>query len=97
MDGKLFALWGISKISDGKLVLDTVLPFALDAAPVNLVVAPADIRTVIYGVSEDPVLRYVQWNYIKDNWEAILAKVDNFFLAKRILSLAVSGFRRGNN
>ncbi|QQK47992.1 Aminopeptidase [Penicillium digitatum] len=91
IDGKPICLQALSVTEDEDLLRESIVPFNFNSTPDHAVPA-ADMRILGIGLAANPVGRVVQWEYMKQNWDACLSKMGNPIIVDRFIRVSLAGF-----
>lgn len=92
IDGKLLCLSVLGLIKDTGLLRTSVIPFNFNTSPPSNAVPSADMHVLAGSLSNNYIGRPLQWEYIKANWDAIVAKIGNPIVVDRFVNTSLSRF-----
>ncbi|KAG5979182.1 hypothetical protein E4U55_005468 [Claviceps digitariae] len=91
IDGKLLCLSALSAAEDEQILQDLVA-FNFNTAPPHNANNAADMHVLGMGLSGNPLGRKVQWAFMKNNWDACVAKLGNPIVLDRFVRVSLGGF-----
>ncbi|KAG6266511.1 hypothetical protein E4U47_005743 [Claviceps purpurea] len=91
IDGKMLCLSALSAPEDEQILKDLVA-FNFNTGPPNNANNAADMHVLGMGLSGNPVGRQVQWAFMKNNWDACVAKLGNPIVVDRFVRVSLGGF-----
>lgn len=77
---------------DPAVLRDTVLPFCYGTAPADRVLKTTEMRPLVTWLAQRAPAGPLQWEYIKTNWDAIVAKVGMSDMMCRTLNASLFTF-----
>lgn len=90
---KVACLVAIGFAQDPDVLRDVVFPFIYGMAPQDPVLEPTEMRIPITHLAfNGRTSRYMQWDYIKDNWDAVTTKMGTSEGLSRVLAGALPSF-----
>ncbi|PNY27511.1 Aminopeptidase 2, mitochondrial [Tolypocladium capitatum] len=92
IDGKLICLQSLSVVEDEELLRKSIIPFNFNASPPSDSVPAADMHALGMGLASNPVGRAAQWEFMKNNWDACIAKLGNPIVVDRFVRVSLGGF-----
>ena len=92
IDGKLICLGALSSVEDEQIVKEHIVPFNFNVKPTNNAVNSADMHVLGTGLAGNPVGRQVQWAFMKNNWDACVAKLGNPIVVDRFVRVSLGSF-----
>lgn len=92
IDGKLFCLSVLGLAKDPEVLKSSIIPFNFNTSPPSDAVPSADMHVLAGSLSANVVGRPLQWEYIKNNWDAIVAKIGNPIVVDRFVNVSLSRF-----
>lgn len=92
IDGKLFCLSVLGLVKDTQILNSAVIPFNFNTSPPSNAVPSADMHVLGASLSNNVVGRPLQWEYMKKNWDAIVAKIGNPIVVDRFVNVSLSRF-----
>jgi hypothetical protein len=92
IDGKLLCLSVLGLVKDTNLLKSEVIPFNFNKSPPSNAVPSADMHVLCGSLSNNYVGRPIQWEYMKNNWDAIVAKIGNPIVVDRFVNSSLSRF-----
>ncbi|PHH70717.1 hypothetical protein CDD82_6963 [Ophiocordyceps australis] len=92
IDGKLICLQALSATDDESLLRKSIVPFNFNTSPPSDSVPAADMHALGMGLSKNATGRVVQWEYMKNNWGACVAKLGNPIVVDRFIRVSLGGF-----
>lgn len=92
IDGKLFSLSVLGLVKDPEVLKSTIIPFNFNTSPPSDAVPSADMHVLAGSLSNNVVGRPLQWEYVKNNWDAIVAKIGNPIVVDRFVNVSLSRF-----
>lgn len=92
IDGKLICLGVLSAVKDAELIKSSILPFNFNTSPPSDSVPSADMHVLAGGLSSNRIARPIQWEYVKNNYDAVIAKLGNPIVVDRFINLSLSRF-----
>jgi len=92
IDGKLFCLSVLGLVKDPELLKSSIIPFNFNTSPPSDAVPSADMHVLAGSLSNNVVGRPLQWEYVKENWDAIVAKIGNPIVVDRFVNVSLSRF-----
>ncbi|SPO03523.1 related to (AAP1) - alanine/arginine aminopeptidase [Cephalotrichum gorgonifer] len=99
IDGRTICLSALGGVKDEAIVKDTLLPFLFNAsppAPASDSVPSADMHVLAGGLGANHLSRPLQWKYIQENWDAIVAKIGNPIVLDRFVQVSLPSFNDGS-
>ncbi|KAG6024767.1 hypothetical protein E4U41_001688 [Claviceps citrina] len=94
IDGKLLCLNALSAPEDEQILKDLVA-FNFNTGPPDNANNAADMHVLGMGLGGNPVGRRVQWEFMKANWDACVAKLGNPIVLDRFVRVSLGGFTDG--
>lgn len=92
VDGKLFCLSVLGLLKDRDLLKSSVIPFNFNTSPPEDSVPSADMHVLSGSLSNNAIARPLQWEFIQENWDAIVAKIGNPIVVDRFVNVSLSRF-----
>lgn len=92
IDGKLFCLSVLGLVKDAEILKSSIIPFNFNTSPPSDSVPNADMHVLSGSLSNNVVGRPLQWEFIKNNWDAIVAKIGNPIVVDRFVNVSLSRF-----
>ena len=92
VDGKLVCLSVLGLCKDADLVKNNLLPFNFNTTPASNSVPSADMHALGNSLAVNRVARPIQWQFIKDNYDAAISKLGNPIVVDRFINLSLSKF-----
>jgi aminopeptidase N len=92
IDGKLLCLSVLGLVKDTNLLKSEVIPFNFNKSPPSNAVPSADMHVLCGSLSNNYIGRPIQWEYMKNNWDAIVAKIGNPIVVDRFVNSSLSRF-----
>ncbi|KAH7120209.1 peptidase family M1-domain-containing protein [Dactylonectria estremocensis] len=92
IDGKLFSLSVLGTVKDAELLKTEIIPFAFNESPPNNSVPSGDMHVLGSSVAVNVIGRPLQWEFMKANWDAVIAKLGNPVVVDRYMNLSLSRF-----
>jgi hypothetical protein len=92
IDGKLIALGALATVDDADLVKNNLIPFNFNSSPPQNAVPAADMHVLGGGLAAHPVGRAIQWEFMKSNWDLVVAKLGNPIVVDRFVGLSLKTF-----
>ncbi|PTB63773.1 aminopeptidase N [Trichoderma citrinoviride] len=92
IDGKLIALAALSTVDDADIVKNNLVPFNFNASPPHNAVPAADMHVLGGNLAAHPVGRNAQWEFMKSNWDQVVAKLGNPIVVDRFIGLSLKTF-----
>ncbi|PFH56944.1 hypothetical protein XA68_15744 [Ophiocordyceps unilateralis] len=90
VDGKPLCLQALAAAEDEKMILEAIIPFNFGTSSDS--VPPADMHVLGSSLADKALARDLQWKYVKDNWEACLAKLGNPIVVDRFVRVSLGSF-----
>ncbi|QPH19663.1 hypothetical protein C2857_004954 [Epichloe festucae Fl1] len=91
IDGKLLCLNALS-VAEDEQILNDLVAFNFNASPPNNANNAADMHVLGMGLSGNPTGRQVQWAFMKNNWNACVAKLGNPIVLDRFVRVSLGSF-----
>ncbi|KAK1727724.1 peptidase family M1 [Colletotrichum acutatum] len=95
IDGKEICLSNLGFVRDEDIIKNNLLPFLFNKsppAPASDSVPSADMHSLGSALAGNSVARQIQWDYVKNNWEACLAKLGNPIVVDRFIQVSLGKF-----
>ncbi|KAH6885724.1 peptidase family M1-domain-containing protein [Thelonectria olida] len=92
VDGKLFSLSVLGLVKDEELLLKEIIPFNFNQSPPSNAVPSGDMHVLGGSVSANIIGRPLQWKFMKENWDAVIAKLGNPVVVDRYINTSLSRF-----
>lgn len=92
VDGKLFSLSVLGTVKDAELIKSEILPFNFNKEPASNAVPSADMHMLGSSLSVNIIGRPLQWKFMKENWDAVIAKLGNPVVVDRFMNISLSRF-----
>lgn len=92
IDGKLFCLSVLGLVKDPEILKNKVIPFNFNTTPPSDAVPSADMHVLSGTLSSNIVGRPLQWEYAKQHWDDIVAKIGNPIVVDRLVNVSLSRF-----
>ncbi|CZS77032.1 unnamed protein product [Fusarium graminearum] len=92
IDGKLLSLSVLGTVKDAEILKKDVIPFNFNQSPPSNAVPAGDMHVLGGSVANNVVGRPVQWQFMKDNWDAVITKLGNPVVVDRYMNLSLSRF-----
>jgi aminopeptidase N len=92
IDGKLFCLSVLGLTKDPELLKTSIIPFNFNTSPPSNAVPSADMHVLAGSLSSNIVGRPLQWDFVKNNWDAIVSKIGNPIVVDRFVNVSLSRF-----
>lgn len=92
IDGKLFCLGVLGAVKDTDLIKNNIIPFNFNQSPPSNAVHSADMHVLGASLSANILARPLQWEFMKENWDAVIAKLGNPVVVDRYMNLSLSRF-----
>lgn len=92
IDGKLICLGAMSVTEDEEVLRKSIISFNFNASPPSDSVPAADMHALGMGLAGNPVGRAAQWEFMKNNWDACIAKLGNPIVVDRFVRVTLGGF-----
>lgn len=92
VDGKLFCLRVLASVKDTELLNSSIIPFNFNAQPPSNAVPSADMHVLGVGLAANTTARPLQWEFMKNNWDAVVAKLGNPIVVDRYINVSLRGF-----
>lgn len=92
IDGKLFSLSVLGTVKDADLLNSEIIPFIFNQSPPQNAVPSGDMHVLGASVSANIVGRPLQWDFMKKNWDAVIAKLGNPVVVDRYINISLSRF-----
>lgn len=78
--------------TDDEEIIRQLVAFNFAASSSAESVSPSDMSVVLAGLADHPVGRHIQWQYLKDHWDAFTSKVSNKDMLYWYIQTIVSRF-----
>ncbi|KEY70322.1 hypothetical protein S7711_06798 [Stachybotrys chartarum IBT 7711] len=92
IDGKLFSLRVLGFVKDEELLTSNIIPFNFNSQPPSDSVPSADMHVLGVGLAANSTARALQWEFMKNNWDAVVAKLGNPIVLDRFISVSLREF-----
>ena len=92
IDGKLLALGAMAVAADEKVISSQIVPFNFNKEPPSDSVPAVDMHALGMGLAGNPIGRRVQWEFMKNNWDACVAKLSNPIVLDRFVRVSLGNF-----
>ncbi|KAI8231737.1 Aminopeptidase 2 [Colletotrichum sp. SAR 10_96] len=95
IDGKEVCLSNLGFVRDTEIIKKTLLPFLWNKsppAPASDSIPSADMHMLGSAFAGNSVARQLQWNYLKNNWEACVEKLSNPIVVDRFIQVSLGKF-----
>lgn len=92
VDGKLFCLSVLGLVKDEGLLLKEIIPFVFNQSPPSNAVPSGDMHVLGGSISTNVLGRPLQWKFMKENWDAVIAKLGNPVVVDRYINISLSRF-----
>lgn len=96
VDGKEICLTVLGTVTDPEIIKNVLIPFNFSISPPALAsdsVPAGDMHYLASVMAGNHVARPLQWAYIRDNWDHVLAKLGgNPIVLDRLIALALPKF-----
>lgn len=89
---KLRLVRAIGRVRDENVIRDIILPFCYSTTPEDRVLRPTDMSPLISRLAYNAAARPVQWEYIKNHWDTIAAKLGTPDAISRMLFYSLPAF-----
>ncbi|ATY65036.1 aminopeptidase 2 [Cordyceps militaris] len=81
----------MSMVQDPAVLRALVLPFCYGTTPADRVLAPTAMRPLVTALALQWPARRVQWAYVQENWDAVVAKMGTPEGVGRVLGACLAG------
>ena len=78
--------------TDDKDILQRLATFDLAVLPSGESIASSDMSWPIYSMGNHSIGKYIQWEYVKNNWTDVVAKMGSVAVLDRLLRYILGGF-----
>ncbi|EHK46514.1 hypothetical protein TRIATDRAFT_132566 [Trichoderma atroviride IMI 206040] len=92
IDGKLIALSCLATVEDADLIKNNLVPFNFNSSPPQNSVPAADMHVLGGNLAAHPTGRTIQWDFMKNNWDLVAAKLGNPIVVDRFIGLSLKPF-----
>lgn len=92
IDGKLIALSCLATVEDANLIKNNLVPFNFNSSPPSNSVPAADMHVLGGNLAAHPTGRVIQWEFMKSNWDLVVAKLGNPIVVDRFIGLSLKTF-----
>ncbi|CAM1510513.1 Fc.00g008480.m01.CDS01 [Cosmosporella sp. VM-42] len=92
IDGKLFCLSVLGLAKDPELIKKELIPFVFNQSPPSNAVPSGDMHVLGSSLSANIIGRPLQWEFMKNNWDAVITKLGNPVVVDRYMNISLSRF-----
>lgn len=92
IDGKLIVLSCLATVEDADLIKNNLVPFNFNSSPPQNAVPAADMHVLGGNLAAHPTGRAIQWDFVKNNWDLVAAKLGNPIVVDRFVGLSLKPF-----
>lgn len=92
IDGKLLCLSAVGITEDEEILKTQIIPFNFNVSPPSNAVNSADMHVLGITLATHRVGRNVQWDFMKNNWDACVSKLANPIVVDRFVRVSLSEF-----
>lgn len=92
IDGKLLSLSVLGTVKDAELLAKEVIPFNFNESPPSNAVPAGDMHVLGGSVASNVIGRPLQWQFMQDNWDAVITKLGNPVVVDRYMKLSLGSF-----
>ncbi|KAL7931725.1 peptidase family M1 domain-containing protein [Trichoderma chlorosporum] len=91
IDGKAIALAALSTVVDADIIKNNLIPFNFNTSPPENAVPAGDMH-MLGSLALHPTGRTLQWEFMKSNWDLVVAKLGNPIVVDRYVGLSLKSF-----
>lgn len=92
IDGKIICLSILGACDDAELVKTDIIPLNFNESPPQESVPAADMHVLGGMLAANRVARPLQWEFMKENYDACIKKLGNPIVVDRFMNLSLSRF-----
>ncbi|KAI8683556.1 Aminopeptidase [Fusarium keratoplasticum] len=92
IDGKLLSLSVLGSVEDADLLTKEIIPFNFNQSPPSNAVPSGDMHVLGNSVASNIIGRPLQWEFMKTNWDAVIAKLGNPVVVDRYIKISLGAF-----
>lgn len=90
IDGKVTCLQSIGQITDVELIKGSCIPLVFGTTPDSI--PTGDVHYLGEALAGNPHARSLQWEFMKNSWEAVVAKLANPVVLHRFVRTTLQKF-----
>lgn len=92
IDGKMICLATLALTDDAELIKNSLIPFLFNKSPPQDSVPSVDMHFLGGGMAWNPIARPLLWDFIKNNYDAAIDKLDNPIVVDRFIRVTLGSF-----